>query len=621
MTYRELGRPLDSSGLKLLQREAHRAGVSHSEVFAQVDAEGEAINADANPCSTFKPYNWIFVFTLLAFLIWIAHFWYSRQFGLYEDDWNRIPKIIGIGWKDLWILIRANATLGQSQGRPLHPTLILLFSFLGFKAGGLQGIYKIAFAIALVNAILFYWLLNRIFHNERFALLGSLAFVLFPADTTQAFLTHALGVQPSITLVLLAFHCYLSDWKKCSYFLILLTLFTYETSFPVFFAAPFLQRPRKSGIVKHGLVLMAMLTSVFVLRALTADSRVSHLGFQEVLLSCTNPITGPIVNVALYFYRPFEGLFSITGYEPIALLIVCIAIAWILSKDLWPEMRTTRLAAPQALARIQPALIGLIMLVAAYPLTVTTVGFAVAGRGTRVHTAAIFGSSILCAYGCWMIFSHLTTKVQERLAAVGVATFFTLLLAFGLRVQRDYVLSWQEQRGFWTDVLRLCPDLSDGDVILVEPTGLRDTRQLLFLRKQLTGAPDTRQIKSLEDLFDILPQIYKFPTDWVRPPRVYRLPLDWKKEIFAGDDQLRTVTIEAGDTAAPSPTLLVPPSKVIFLETKNGHLTRRADIQSPQGGQMQLKTSTDFSRPFEAGSIYPSLIILAGEKPIEYLVR
>ncbi len=549
MTQSELGRPLDNSGLKPVQQETHGAGESYSEVFAQPDVEEEGINGDANPYSAFKPHNAIFVFTLLVLVIWVAHFWYSRQFGLYEDDWNRIPKVIGISWRDLWTLLGTNAMLGPSQGRPLHPTLILLFSFLGFKLGGLQGIYMIAFAIALLNAMLFYWFLNRIFQFETFALLGSLAFALFPADTTQAFLTHALGVQPSITLVLFAFHCYLSDWKKCSYVLILLTLFTYETAFPVFFVVPLLQRPRKSGIIKHCLVLTAMLAAVFALRTVTADSRVSHLGLKELLLFCTNPITGPLVNLSLFIYRPFQALLSITGHDPATLFLVYVAIAWILSKSLWSEMRTARQVAPQVPSRIHPAMIGLIMLVAAYPLTVTTVGFAVGGRGTRVHTAAIFGSSILCAYVCSMIFSHLTSKVQVRFAVVGVATFFTLLLAFGLRVQRDYVLSWQEQRGFWTDVLKLCPDLNDNDVIFVEPTGLRDTRQLLFLRKQLTGVPDTRQIKSLESLFDILPLIYKFPAVWVRPPRVYRLPLDWKKEIFADNGELRTVTIEAGDTA------------------------------------------------------------------------
>jgi hypothetical protein len=616
------GRPLDNTDVKMVQVETNGAEECARTNVTQPVAENEAITADRNPSSAFfKPYSTIFVITLLALVIWVAHFWYSRQFGLYEDDWHRIPKVIGTSWHDLWTLIRLHSRFRPSEGRPFHPALIMLFSFLGFKAGGLHAVYTIAFAIALTNAILFYWFLKRVVGDGVFALLGALAFSLFPADTTQSFLTHALGVQPSITLVLLAFHCYLSDWKKCSYVFILLTLFTYETPFPVFFVAPLLQRRPKSQIVRHCVVLMAILTSVIVLRALAAESRVSHLGLQELLLFLTNPITGPLVTLLQYVYRPLQALFLLSGYEPLALLACCIGLAAILSRGLWSETRSTRQPVWSSLSCSQPALIGLIMLIAAYPLTLTTLGFAVAGRGTRAHTAAIFGGSILCACACSVIFSRSTSTLRKCFATVGVASFFTLLLAFGLSVQRDYLLSWQEQRGFWTDFVRLCPDLSDGDVIFVEPTGLRDTRQLLFLRKEIYGVPDTRQIKSLDTVFDVLPEVYRFPAVWMRPPRVYRLPLDWEKKIFVGENELRTISIETDRGYAFLPVLTVPGSKVIFLETKNGRLTRRTDLPTIDGERLKLKKDVVVSSPLEESSIYPYLILPPEQMPAKYLVR
>lgn len=40
--------------------------------------------------------------------------------------------------------------------------------------------------------------------NPYPALLGTVANVLYPADTTHPFLTHALGSQPALTMLLLA---------------------------------------------------------------------------------------------------------------------------------------------------------------------------------------------------------------------------------------------------------------------------------------------------------------------------------------------------------------------------------------------------------------------------------
>lgn len=125
-------------------------------------------------------------------------------------------------------------------------------------------------------------------------------------------------------------------------------------------------------------------------------------------------------------------------------------------------------------------LIGVVMLVLAYPLTMTTTGISVAGRGTRVHTAANLGASILCAWACSLLLSRPISRIGKWGTASCVACFFGLLITFGLIVQHDYVLGWKEQREFWTELVALCPSLEDGDVIFVDPSDLPDTRQLLF---------------------------------------------------------------------------------------------------------------------------------------------
>lgn len=126
--------------------------------------------------------NTIKVFLLLAITTWIAHFWHSASFGLYEDDYGRVSQVMGITWLELWDLI-LNKSFGQ--GRPLHDGLIYLFSFLGLKLGGLHVVYWIGYAIVTINSFLFYLLLKRMFAKQGFAIIGALAFCLFPAGHSE----------------------------------------------------------------------------------------------------------------------------------------------------------------------------------------------------------------------------------------------------------------------------------------------------------------------------------------------------------------------------------------------------------------------------------------------------
>ncbi len=209
---------------------------------------------------------------LFAAVVWITHFWNFSSFGLYEDDYYSIPDVMGSKLPGMLESLATSSVTYTEQGRPLHHLLIAAFSGLGFRLGGLEGIYVVAFAIVLGNVLLFYCLLRRLSRRTELALLGALAFCLFPADTTQAFLTHALGLQPALTLLLVAFHLYLSRSVKSSYVVIFLSLFLYETVFPVFAAAPLLRSPwspgRKRELYRHTTIMGIMLVLVVAARSL-----------------------------------------------------------------------------------------------------------------------------------------------------------------------------------------------------------------------------------------------------------------------------------------------------------------------------------------------------------------
>ena len=576
----------------------------------------------------------VIVFALLAAIVWVANFWHSASFGLYEDDWVRIPTIIGLSWEQIFHKVIFDTGF---QGRPFHDGLIFLFSFLGIKLGGLPFAYAIGFAIVTMNAWLFYLLLQKIYGNPVFTWTGTLTFCLFPADTTRDYLTHSLGIQPSLAFLLIAFHCYLSKFKKLSYLIVFLCLVSYEPLVTVFFVVPLLNRKWDAKLpqelVKHSLILIAVIVGAGILRKLFGENQISNFTPQSIALLIFNPIVGPLTSLAMLIYRPIETLFKLNG----ELLLFCLPMTLVLSYLLF-RLKLTPLAQMFSLrsfdrakrfSRIpdifkpyaKPLVTGMSALILAYPLAMTTFGFATSGRTARVHVAAIFGTSILAACLCSILLAVASKYGRKRLATIGLAGFFALLVGFGLRVQQDYQLMWQHQRGFWTDMVRLCPDLTEGTVIFVEPTGLRDTRQPIPFRES-RGVADPKQIKGIEwELPHVLAHIYQFPAQWNWKPRTYRLQSNWQSKI-AAERNLLHVSAAIDWITEPEMQREVASTNVIFLETTNGRLTRRTKPLIIGDRQFALKQpSISGLPPFEKKYLYNYLIQQPSEQPVDYLIR
>lgn len=569
--------------------------------------------------------NEIKVYILLAITSWVAHFWHYRSFGLYEDDLYRITRVMGASWPKVWEIILE----GGGQGRPLHDGMIYALSFLGLKLGGLHSIYLIAWVIVTANSYLFYVLLKRLSGHQVVAVTGALAFCLFPADTTKAFLTHSLGIQPSLMLFLIALHCYLSSKRSASYLLILGSLLCYETIYPVFLAAPLLKNrwePRLKGeMAKHALVLGVMLVGVVIIRKLTiggvgVTNDLSVLS--AIRLSSYHMLIGPIVSITMFVNRPIKTLLELNREQLQILPIYLVALIWMLSNlklnnstDIYRlttsfKTRVFRLEIPEFLKDLAMlALKGLIMLVLAYPLTLTVSATEFSGRASRVHMAAMPGGSILCACICSAILFIASAYRKQRVATLGIAALFSLLLGFGLTVQKDYRISWQYQRAFWTDVINLCPDITDGTMILVESANLKNPRQI---EAHSWSTPV------------VLNSIYHFPESWKSVPRVYKLKLNWQQEAVLGRNlfQLSKATTNWLAWLNPKPNDTIESSNIILLQTKNGQLTRRTKPLEIAGQRISLKEKSALKpSEFKKGPLYDYIIMNSDEKPIDYLTK
>ena len=146
-------------------------------------------------------------YVLLIGLFWVVRYWHSADFGLYEDDLTHLPTAVTMSGAELlqFVFDPVRNLRLYGNGHPLHFTLIFTLANLGWRLGDLNGPYWIGFVIGAINVALVCALFTRV-HSKALGVLGGLAYVLYSADTTQAFLTHSLGLQPSITLFLIATH-------------------------------------------------------------------------------------------------------------------------------------------------------------------------------------------------------------------------------------------------------------------------------------------------------------------------------------------------------------------------------------------------------------------------------
>ena len=501
--------------------------------------------------------------------------------------------------------------IGQGQVRTHHfiVDVIFFFSYLGGELDGLYILYLFGYLFLLANTFLFYKLLKRS-HSPAFAIMGALAFCLFPADTTQIYLTHMLGLQPSLLFFILATLSYLSGKRFLSYLFITVSLLTYETLFPVFIVVPLLGKKWDSNIlrdfIRHCLILFAIFFVDYLLRAITGGGRLSGLVFPDMItVPLVHMFQGPLVSMGTFFYRPIQMILALDIELLIMLVVIFPFVILLLSKikldqgyQMIPIKRVFHQRSFSSLPEswrslFKLAFLGLIMLILAYPLTFTVRAYAISGRDTRVHFAAVIGASILFASLSVMLMNLIQRGWLKHFMVSGLAAFITLWIGFGLVVQKDYVLGWRYQRELWSGIVSLAPDIDDGTVILVDPEGLEDVLQI---------------DANTWNLPRVLQYIYAFPSEWEVTPRVYRLMPGWEKRTGVGEGLFQ---VNDANVVAPSYFYtMVESTQVIIIETDGDGLSRRVEPLIAGGVEYPLK-SPDGSevKDLEKGILFDYFVV------------
>jgi hypothetical protein len=501
----------------------------------------------------------------IASLAWLAQFHHFRDFGLYEDDYWFISQAMGKDWTYLWArFVKVFTTL--PQGRPFGFFLPDLLSFIGDKLGGLAGIYLVGFVVVTLNTFLCYRLLRTRVPLAP-AAAGAAVFCLFPADTTKILLTHDFQLQPSLTFALLSALAYTAGRRPLAYVIASGALLSYENGYLALFALPLFTAPRWDrcmlrALLKHVLILLAIVVGAVVLRYLVGESRAtSSVGGITAILPpfLGSLVLGPLRSLAGMLYGPLK---AVPGWD-VETIAAAILVFLAFGAFLWWAPRPPR-RLPEAL-RIAGA--GAVMLVIAYALAFTHFPpNALVGRGTSVHLGATLGMSVLAAGLTWMLLS-----VRPRLGAALVAAYLALAVGYYVTIQRDFMRSWQLQREFWQQVAACCSDLQDGTVLLYTLTSAEE--------------PTFIFTNSWADPL-ILGETYSFPSAWKTPPRLFSLT-EWQSRVRQDGDHL--------DWSVPAATWdeyvdVLPQNNVILLfRDANGNLQRATGTVDVAGGVLTLK--------------------------------
>jgi hypothetical protein len=534
---------------------------------------------------------------LLAVITFLSHFWYFRSFGIYEDDWAYVPRMFW-PWAQIGRQIIAEF-INWPQGRPLHFALPLAIGGLNAKWGGLPGIYLGGYLIVVTNILLFYYLAKRCLPGVV-AVAGALTFCLFPADTTKLYINCFHSFQTSLTFLLLASLCHLSGRRLLSYFLITGALLTYETAFWPFAAVPLLQLQWNKGgfrrLARHVLILGVIFAAISIFRLYSGEPQLAGLWkardfWWQLFKDAVAMGDGPMVSIGLTLVRPLTAIRGMSwdvGVLAAAVFLLSLFLLWREplpqpagaalpgTKEIGFKRIAWAIVIPESLREpLKVGLVGLILISLSYALSFHHFPLdSLAGLNSGcAHVAATFGMALLGSSLSTVLLLWAQAHRKKIWAVLGLALFFSLLAGFHVLVQKDFVRGWAYTKQFWGNVLKLCPDATEGTLIFVEDHG-----GVLF--------PDYICLHSWNH--QVIPTtIFHFPERWGNPPRLFTVLKDWRNKTFVQGENI--MWGEVTEWIFHSKWIVLAPGNVIVLKSNKEGLVRVQGAIQLGGREFPLK--------------------------------
>lgn len=555
------------------------------------------------------------VASILALVIWIAQFSRTEHFGLYEDDWAFIGQ--PMGWK--WSMVAAWAVGSiQSwwiQGRPIGFAASAVGVFLANRIGGLEAVYVLTFFLHLVNAVIVFILVRQKLSAAP-SLCAALGFALLPSDTSIPLLTNGIFTGLATFFLVFALWLYLRGSRAFAYAVSICSLLTFESAFLPFFAAPLLTKwDRRLGrrLLKHWAILLAIGGFVFWGRARKGEGKTAAVLGSGVLdtlhriLAATS--LGPLTTIRLAITRPEFALRNMDRQVFIVFILSTIVLSGALyllkthisdTLDTWPlsfnigrySLHISASADPATAAAVRLGACGAAMLIMAYGLAISSDTYPPlidAGRLSGcTHMAAATGFGLLVGMAASLLLDLAAEYRLQFWAAVLLACYCSGLGSFQYLVQRDFIKSWHIQQTFWRSVVKACPDLSNGTVIIYEDY----SHPLRFVETNSWADPY------------VLREVYTFPKSWTNPPELFPVMPSWPAEVVERNGKL---ILPRPFGAWPDQQLR--DASVILLKSDGDGLRRITGTITVHSHELQLKPLQNITgSQYEHGPLYRYLM-------------
>jgi hypothetical protein len=537
----------------------------------------------------------------VALVVWFSHFMLFRRFGFYEDDYYTYARSLTWGWPEMWNWTKW-CWVNWPHGRPFGWTIMTFMSWAAFKiGGGPRAPFVLGYFIVAVNAVLMLRLLERTCPRPL-PLIGALAFALFPGDTTRAFVVHNTLLQPAMLMALLSAHAWLSRRFITTYLLVALVLMTYESALLPFLFLPLLGAEWNwktfKRLLVHGFACGGVIGALLVIRVKIGEGRVTEAeGDPELVRKIVTGFwIGARTSVESFVDRIgfVDSVKDDRKWSFVAWLVLALA-AWRLVIESLPDKRDTHAAGATGRVIAKTVVVAVLMVLISYIMAFTHYPpDATYGRMTSVHLAASVGAAILMGAGLTALIVLFNRVRLGFIVALVAAVWFADLSQFGVSVQRGLTITARDQRIMWTQILRLCPDMTQGTFIILDDKVLQNTWYAAT--------------SSWADPL-VLPTIFHFPAN-IRPPMfLTRLGDDWRDKLEWRGDRLFWKKPDPPYFGFNS-SMELQPRNVIMLKQQWLEFHREDGTIQLAGKPFELKPkpTTRGSIPYEHGKFYPILI-------------
>jgi hypothetical protein len=553
----------------------------------------------------------LLVVCILGAAIWLAQFVHVSQFGLYEDDWAFVGHPMGWSWSRVvgWAVGAFQAW--WIQGRPVGFAATALSVFFANRIAGLAGVYVFAYLLHLLNAGLVFVLARRRLATAP-ALCAALGFALLPSDTSVPLLTNGLFMGFATFFLLAALIVYQRGSRMAGYLLSLGSLLTFESAFLPFFAAPLFEKWDTTlvrRLVRHWAILLFTGATTFVLRSRMGEAKTSAVladGAQGTLYRIAVALVlGPFTTLSSSVHR---AIFVITNRDGASLAVMLVFIVGLTVALCLLKFRSSGVvrACPASVdffrrrleivvtadertsAALQAGSCGLAMLVMAYGLAISSDTYPPivdAGRLSGcTHMGAAAGFGLFVGALVSLVLDLSSNRLVRAAMAVVVACYFGVLGSFHYLVQKDFTSSWNLQRTFWRSVVKECPDITDGTVLIFEDLSY----PLRFVQTNSWADPH------------VLGLVYRFPEAWAEPPRLFSVPSNWRSTVVNRGGKL---VLSRPFGAWPDRALT--DGSVILLKSDGAGVRRVTGSAEIGGQQLRLKDAGNTGlAEFQHGPLY-----------------